>query len=161
MTMTDIEEVKRAVNAAVGSLKEELPKLDFQAVHERSTAHRLAVQLESHFKTWNVDCEYDRNEQQLQKMLDGIAQYKSKKTEKPTDGVLPDIIVHHRGGEGPEHNLLVVELKKHAKFDACDDAKLKLFTDQNGHYKYQVGLYININSGNFDPNWYRDGAKLS
>ena len=65
------EQVQNAVAIAIESLKGEAPALDFQSVHERSTAHRLAVQLEPHFKTWNVDCEYDRNGQ-LQKSLIGI-----------------------------------------------------------------------------------------
>jgi hypothetical protein len=151
--MTDIE-VKQALEAAVKALKTETRPLDFRVVHERSTAHRLAVQLESHFKTWDVDCESDRDEQQLKKMLMGIDQCKSEKT---TDGVFPDIVVHHRGGEGPEHNLLVVELKKRVGFDPCDDRKLELFTDPQGHYQYQIGLYININSGKFDCTWYKNG----
>jgi len=67
--------------------------------------------LESHFKTWNVDCEYDRDGQ-LQKRLMHIAQCNSRKA---TDGILPDIIVHHRRGQGQDHNLLVVELKKTRK----------------------------------------------
>jgi HPt (histidine-containing phosphotransfer) domain-containing protein len=93
--MTD-DQVQNAVAIAIESLKGEAPALDFQSVHERSTAHRLAVQLESQFKTWNVDCEYDRDGQ-LQKRLMHIAQCNSRKA---TDGILPDIIVHHRRGQG-------------------------------------------------------------
>jgi len=153
--MTD-DQVQNAVTIAIESMKTENPALDFGTVHERPTAHRLAVQLESHFHTWNVDCEYDRDGQ-LQKSLMGIAQCKSRKA---TDGILPDIIVHHRRGKGRDHNLLVVELKKNAEEDACDKRKLELLTAANGHYQYQIGLYVNIDGGRFDCTWYKDGAQL-
>jgi len=147
---------------AIIQLKAEVPKLDFGVVHERSTAHRLAVQLEQGIMLrhldWNVDCEYDRDEDQLKKTLLGIAGCISGKN---TDEVLPDIIVHHRGSQGREHNLVVIELKKDSVRDACDSAKLKLFTEPNGHYRYQMGLYININSGRFDFTWYKDGLELA
>ena len=58
------EEVKRRVCLAIEALKGEDPALDFRSVQERSTAHRLAVHLEQHFRAWNVDCEYDRDGQQ-------------------------------------------------------------------------------------------------
>jgi hypothetical protein len=153
--MTD-DQVQDAVAIAIESMRVEDPALDFESAHERSTAHRFAVQLERHFNTWNVDCEYDRDGQ-LQKSLMGIAQCNSRKA---TDGILPDVIVHHRRGEGREHNLLVVEIKKHAKEDACDRRKLELLTARDGRYRYQIGLYINIDSARFDCTWYKDGAQL-
>jgi hypothetical protein len=154
--MTDYQ-VQVGVATAIESVKAENPALDFEGVHERSTAHRLAVQLEPHFNTWNVDCEYDRDGQ-LRKSLLGIAQCNSRKA---TDEILPDIIVHHRQGEGRDHNLLVVELKKYAEEDACDKRKLELLTAPNGHYQYQIGLYINIDAGRFGCTWYKDGVRLS
>jgi len=145
---------------AIESVRTEAPAPEFEAVHERSTAHRLALHFElgGQFETWNIDCEYDRNELQLRKMLHGVAGCGTRG--KATDEVVPDVIIHHRGGAGCEHNLLVVELKKQAGLDPCDDQKLKLFTAPNGHYQYQVGLYININAGGFDCTWGRNGAQL-
>jgi hypothetical protein len=154
--MTD-DQVQNAVRAAIEAVNVEAPPLAFEIVHERSTAHRLAVQLEPHFNTWNVDCEYDRNGQ-LKKSLIGIAQCNSQKA---SDEILPDIIVHHRQGEGRENNLLVIELKKHAREDACDRKKLELLTAQTGHYRYQLGLFINIDGGRFECTWYKDGIRLA
>ena len=91
------------------------------------------------------------------KSLMGIAQCNSRKA---TDEILPDIIVHHRRGEGRDHNLLVVELKKYAEEDACDKRKLELLTDPNGRYQYQLGLYINIDGGRFTCTWYKDSTRL-
>jgi hypothetical protein len=150
--MTDVQ-VQRAVTVAIERVKAENPALDLETVHERSTAHRLAVQMEQHFSTWNVACEYDRDGQ-VQKSLMGIAQCNSRKA---TDEILPDIVVHHRRGEGRANNLLVIELKKHAEEDVCDRRKLELLTAPTGHYHYQIGLYINIDGGRFGCTWYKDG----
>jgi hypothetical protein len=129
--------------------------LEFGSVHERTTAHRLAVQLEPQVGTWNVDCEYDRDGQMVKHLL-GIAECDPNRA---TDRILPDIIVHHRHGRGRRHNLLVVELKKNAVEDACDRRKLELLTDPGGRYQYQVGLYINIDNDRFTCTWYKDGAR--
>lgn len=149
------EEIKSAVACAIASLRAECPPLEFENVHERSTAHRLAVQLEPYFQGWNVDCEYDRDGQ-LQKILMGIADCDPRGR---TNRILPDIVIHHRGGEGRASNLLVVELKKHADEDACDRRKLELLTAPDGHYQYQFGLYINIAGDAFRCTWYKDGAR--
>ena len=76
---------------------------------------------------------------------------------RKTDTIVPDIIVHHRGSEGRLHNLLVIELKKDAAEDACDRKKLELLTRPDGHYAYQLGLYINIDGGKFACTWYENG----
>lgn len=151
------EQVQAAVQTAIGRVKGETPPLNFQAAHERSTAHRLAVHMEPHFRPeWNVDCEYDRDGQ-VRKTLEGIAHCNAQ---KETDDILPDIIVHHRTGEGRAHNLLVIELKKAAAVDVCDQRKLELLTHPGGHYQYQLGLYINIDDGRFACTWYKDGKRL-
>jgi hypothetical protein len=86
--MTD-EQVQGAVLAAIECLQRERPALEFQVVHERSTAHRLAVNMERYFGgMWNVDCEYDR-QGQMRKTLAGIRECDGRKTES----IVPDIIV--------------------------------------------------------------------
>ena len=150
------EQVRAAVRAAIECLQGETPPLEFRDVHERSTAYRLAVHMEPHFGgTWNVDCEYDRDGQ-VRKTLEGITQCDGRKT----DAIVPDIIVHHRGYEGRFHNLLVIELKKDAAEDPCDRKKLELLTRTDGHYGYQLGLYINIDGGRCTCTWYKDGQRL-
>ena len=150
------QEVREGVQKAIFGVQAEVPLLDFKAVHERSTAHRLAVHLESVFRGWNVDCEYDRDGQ-IRKYLLGKAQCDSQ---SQSDAIVPDIIVHHRRGLGREHNLLVIEMKKNAAEDACDQSKLKLLTAQTGRYQYQLGLYINVDGGKFTCTWYKNGEKL-
>ena len=133
------EQIKAAIQQAIEKLKAESPPEFFGAVHERATAHRLATHMEPLFTGWNIDCEYDRDGQ-MEKLLLGIKGCNSK---KKSNKILPDIIVHHRVKQGSAHNLLVIELKKDATEDVCDKKKLELLT-ANGHYQYQLGLYINI-----------------
>jgi len=78
-------------------------------VHERTIAHRLAVYLEHRFAVFHVDCEYNND-------LDsetGRKQVYYPNSSSGT-GVYPDIIVRHRGLNCPNHNLLVIEIKKNS-----------------------------------------------
>jgi len=152
-------EVKAAVDEALKDLEEEVRALDFAKVHERSTAHRLAVHLESKFPGWDVDCEYDRD-LTAKKLLAGIAECNER---RQRDDIFPDIIVHHRGLQGREDNLLAIEIKKNCREDPCDRRKLELLTKQQDNslpYRYQFGLYLNFNfaSKEFDQTWYKRGC---
>jgi hypothetical protein len=152
------DQVRTAIQSAINAVRHEVRPLNFELAQERSVAHRVAVHMEPHFRQeWDVDCEYDRDGQ-LKKTLEGI---KGCNTEKKTNQILPDIIVHHRRGEGRAHNLLVIELKKDAKEDRCDRRKLELLTSRHGHYQYQLGLYVNIEGGKFTCTWYKDAQKLA
>lgn len=148
------DDIQRIIAHSLHCLRNEQPPLDFHIVHERSTAHRLAVYLESPFHGWNIDCEYDRDGQ-ARKLLGGIRACSPRRT---TDHILPDIIVHHRGQNGHQHNLLVIEIKKDAAQDQCDFERLRRMTQRNGSFCYQLGLYINLNGGQFDCTWFKDGA---
>jgi hypothetical protein len=151
--MTD-DQLRAAIRSAIEGVRKEAPPLNFKLVHERAIAHRLAVHMEPHLgQEWNVDCEYDRDGE-VAKALMGISD-----SQKKTDKILPDIIVHHRGGKGHAHNLLVVELKKDAAEARYDQRKLELLTHPEGYFQYQFGLYINIDSGKFTRIWYKDSRK--
>ena len=139
-------EVKESIETAIKKLKEEKPRLNFGDIHERATAHRLAVHMEKLFLGWNIDCEYNRDKDIVKKLKDT----------GNTDRIFPDIIVHKRG---EPINLLIIELKKNNAEDPCDHKKLTLFTSQNGKYKYQLGLYVNINGGEFECTWFKNGEK--
>lgn len=93
---------------------------------------------------------------QVQKLLEGIRACDQRRT----DRILPDIIVYHRGQNGIERNLLVVELKKDDPQDACDFAKLGGLTDLRGPFCYELGLYININRGAFSCTWFKNARVI-
>lgn len=145
------------VYAAIDAVRDEHPPLDFPFIHERTVAHRLAVELERHVIGWNVDCEYNRD-RDIYKMLEGIAMCDAQRA---TDRIFPDVIIHRRGAAGREHNLLVLELKRNDPFDTCDFRKLQLLTHPSGRYAYQFGLYVNINDGAFDCTWFADGEHVT
>jgi len=85
------------LNRALGALVIRDRYLLERDVSERAITHKLAEYLQDEFPNWNVDCEYNRDGHEPKRL--GF-----------DDKVLPDIIVHRRGEEGP--NLMVIEVKK-------------------------------------------------
>ena len=107
---------------------------------ERCIAHRFAVHLAAQFPDWDVDCEYNRNGDQLKKMP---LSDECRELLRKTDRVVPDIIVHKRGAEGP--NLLAIEVKREGQpGEECDRTKLEGYISMIG---YSCGLYVSFNSG--------------
>ena len=110
---------------------------------ERCIAHRFAVHLAAQFPNWDVDCEYNRNGDELKEMP---LSDECKALLRKTGRVFPDIIVHKRGDEGP--NLLAIEIKiKGRPGEECDIAKLQGYISNIG---YSCGLYISFNLGFVD-----------
>lgn len=94
---------------------------------ELSIAHKFAEALQGRYASeyWSVDCEYNRNAQDI------------KRTSWQTEGrtgslVRPDVIVHNRGSED---NLAVIEIKKSScSPNDIEQDKLKLLA-----YKKELG----------------------
>jgi len=99
---------------------------------ERCIASRLAMYLQQEFPEFSVDVEYNRIGAHPKAMAlpEECANYRSKNGEPL---VVPDVIVHKRGAEGP--NLLVLELKKTTNRDSrvCDQMRVKAFRKQLGY----------------------------
>ncbi len=133
-------------------------------VHERTIAHRLAVYLEHRFTGFHVDCEYNND-------LDSETGRKQVyfPCENAISPVIPDIVVHHRGRNGPGHNLLVLELKKlpgtPSELDR-DREKLCRFTasDQVSHLSYRCGAFVTLGvkeaAGEFRIEWFEHGVSV-
>jgi hypothetical protein len=124
----------------------ELLRLD---VNERSISHRLAIYLEHYFPGWNIDCEYNRYHnvierfERLSKRLN-IRPRNIKSDDTQATTVFPDIVVHRRN---TDENLVVIEMKKtfSQEDDDYDLGKLKAFKSQLG---YQFAIFIKIKTGN-------------
>ena len=97
-------------------------------IHEPTLSHRLAVYLESEFPGFNVDCEYDGNiDAENGKKYIYILKQKAIQLGSIKAGedeqeflyrcIIPDIIVHKRGHNGSENNLLIIEVKKSSNPD--------------------------------------------
>jgi len=140
-----IDEIKSRIDNALNLLT--LPENDKYLLEhnlgERCIAHRFAVHLASQFPDWDIDCEYNRNGDELKEMP--ISE-ECKALLRKTRRVFPDIIIHKRGDEGP--NLLAIEIKREGQpGEECDIAKLHGYISNIG---YACGLYVSFISGSVD-----------
>ena len=149
------EVVKKNVERSLNYLLRNDMYLFEIGIHERTLAHRLAVYLENEFSSWNVDCEYNRNQYDLKLIrpsgLDGGDRR-----------VFPDIIIHHRG---TTDNLLAIELKKKISEDAQaeDERKLNEYINRLG---YHYGLFLLFETGSTNHGigrveWFRHHSSQS
>lgn len=133
-------------------------------VHEQAIAHRIAVYLEPVFSENHVDCEYNND-------LDSETGRKRVRYPDRTEDsdVRPDIVVHHRGLNGRNHNILVVELKKLPGTEDelnTDRNKLCDFTaqGQHKHFGYQCGALVKLGvkdcAGKILIEWFENGASI-
>jgi hypothetical protein len=131
-------ELKKIVYRALDEFYKRDPELLDLDASEWAIAHRLAVYLEHELPPeWNVDCEYNRqgSEGEAKAMGNG-------------GKIRPDVVIHHRTLLEPEHNLLVIEVKK-CETDA-DLMKAREYTKQpNGDrkFQYQYGLALSVLDG--------------
>jgi hypothetical protein len=152
------ERIKEKVYGALDLLRLHDYYLLKEDINERTITHKLAEHLQHYFYSYNVDCEYNRNINEL----DSLKKIRISKTEK---SVFPDIIVHKRGKN--DKNLLIVELKKSTSSESLDYDYLKLmsYTQQNtpNTLNYQFGVFIKIFTGcewqaNPELIWFERGA---
>lgn len=99
---------------------------------ERCIASRLALHLQSRFPAYSVDVEYNRagDTPKKLKLPMECANYQDERGEAL---VVPDIIVHRRGADGP--NVLVLELKKTTNPNShnSDFLRVQAFRNQLGY----------------------------
>jgi hypothetical protein len=119
-----------------------------RGIHERALTHKFAEALQCVFRSWHVDCEFNRNGDQpksvkYHKLVEESARSKDIDIRKKL--VLPDIIIHRRGGV----NLLIIEAKTNDASKAAQDfdrRKLKAYLDESLRYHY--ALFMTFNLGN-------------
>lgn len=149
----DVEwkEIKQRIRDAVWQLQElDGPLLEI-AVHERTITHRLAIYLEPHFSSWDVDVEYNRSgpgdskeipdweEIDWERYAEGLTVEELTREVKDRT-TYPDIIVHHRG---TEENLVVIEVKKAGESWDADRLKLRVLGHQVG-LNYSHAAFVEI-----------------
>ena len=139
------EELEKAVLEALNRLYARDTTLLSDDAAEWTITHRLAVYIENALPGWDVDCEYNRQGPNA-----------DTKVRDNASLVRPDIIVHHRRLIQKPHNLLAVEIKKHA----CDhdSDKTREYTDRPNRerlFQYQYGVTISLDGPELV--WYKDG----
>jgi hypothetical protein len=130
------------IQSAIDHLLERDAMLFQNDVAERAITHRLANYLQEQFAEWDVDCEYNRNLNDVKRL---------KEICNPTNNengasVFPDIIIHKRM---TDNNFIVIEVKKTTNTtpDDCDMQKLEAFRNELG---YKHGLFIRFKAGTKD-----------
>jgi hypothetical protein len=115
-------------------------------VNERSLTHKLAEYIEKEFPGYDVDCEYNRNDDQL-KQLHLPSDRRVRINDIRAKTVFPDIIVHRRD---TDENILVIEVKKinSPKGKAFDLMKLHAFKNELG---YKHAVFVQIGTGPSTP----------
>ncbi len=151
MPLPTERQIRDAVQRALDRLTQEDAHLFSVNVCERCLTFRLALYLQSEFPDWRVDCEYNRDGRFPKQLSEVKRQRRLHDPTSRTEGdVYPDIIVHHRGPEGP--NLLAIEAKRECdltkKEIAFDYVKLRGYRDE---LAYQCVAFIIFGSDPHGP----------
>lgn len=134
----DQREVERRVTEALGAFQREDNYLLAHDLNERCIAGRIASHLQRAFPEWLVDMEYNRDGADPKRL--GLAEECANSTDDNGRAlVVPDIIVHQRGAEGP--NLLGIEVKKAGdrRGVQCDRARIQALQSL---LRYRYGALI-------------------
>jgi hypothetical protein len=125
----DYPEVKNRVEAALAVFEEEDYHLLEHDLSERCISARVAMYLQELFPDYSVDVEYNRAGE-TPKRLNLPEHCANYVDEQGRALVVPDVIIHRRGAEGP--NLLAIEVKKTSNPDgsACDRERIQALRTQ-------------------------------
>jgi hypothetical protein len=142
------EEIKARIICSLKQLCERDCYLLKNDLNECSINHKLASYIQDHFPGWDVDCEYNKNAVDPKKLY--LPSDKVDWNDTEAKSVFPDIIVHRRGGDGP--NLLVIEVKKSTNTTdrKHDDNKLK---EYGNTLKYSYALFLEIGTKDKSGTW--------
>lgn len=141
LTQNQIDELSNVTNRALRKLYRNDLILIQRRGMERSISFRFGLyffQLTRNInwlRTFDIDLEYNKNGE-------GV-----KATLRRPGGVQPDFILHNRGSN--ESNVLIIEFKGWwntlPRARELDRQKVEDFVNQDGEYKYGLGLLIEIN----------------
>lgn len=160
--MSEFDEVRAHVLAAIELLRSNDEYLLRKKAYEVTVAHKLATYMQTEFPCWHVDIEYDldfHDTKDSRKRLRNIVTLLRAKRIKPrrvSELVRPDVIVHRRE---QDDNLLVVEVKKAGNSAiGLDDCKLREFT--GSFFLYRFGLLLRFQGAKQEYSeltWYEAG----
>ena len=135
------QQIETALCRALNNFIEKDSHLLAADTSERSMCHRLAMHLAHEMRSYDVDCEYNRDGFDIKRLR--LTSRGTTDNDQEAVTVFPDIIVHRRGEN--EHNLLVIEMKKASgrfgqDYD-YDIEKLRAFRRELG-YTFAVHVVI-------------------
>lgn len=139
-------------------LKEEKEIIEID-INERTLSARLMFHLQTilledglyreKYKTYSVDCEYNRINEYKIKTLKRYENFEIDDNSDKIRKIFPDIILHKRK---EEDNLIVIEMKKSTSNNKdCkekDRERLKIMTDLNepNNFNYTLGVYFEVDT---------------
>ena len=139
-------------------LKEEKEIIEID-VNERTLSARLMFHLQTilledklyreKYKTYSVDCEYNRINEYKIKTLKRYENFEIDDNSDKIRKIFPDIILHKRK---EEDNLIVIEMKKSTSNNKdCkekDRERLKIMTDLNdpNNFNYTLGVCFEVDT---------------
>ena len=117
-------------------------------LHERSITFRLGLYLQQRFRSWNVDCEYNKEGVESKRLM--TLPHHAECSKPRDDGYLvyPDIIIHRRGNQGP--NLLALEMKK-TTTGGCRDCDKEKLTAYLCELQYRHAVFVEFEAGTQEP----------
>lgn len=114
---------------------------------ERCIAHRLAVYLEREFEGWHIDCEFNRQGaegERITKRVRATAALTESRDGQGSMDVTPDIIVHRRR---TVFNLIAIEVKPSDSYGLEKDrAKLGAYLTDD-HLRYAFAALVTYQNG--------------
>jgi len=124
-------------------------RLFIDHTHERSimfhVGRRLACEVDTWPGDWSVDLEYNRDR--------GAVKRGNTFSGEQAKRILPDLMIHHRGRQGPHHNLLVLE----AKLAVSDPGRREDHEKLAGiveKYNYRHAVYLEFGQLGAGPRWH-------
>ena len=139
-------------------LKEEKEIIEIN-VNERTLSARLMFHLQTilledklyreKYKTYSVDCEYNRINEYKIKTLKRYENFEIDDNSDKIRKIFPDIILHKRK---EEDNLIVIEMKKSTSNNIDrkekDRERLKIMTNLNdpNNFNYTLGVYFEVDT---------------
>ena len=125
-------DVRTRLDAALSRLVAQDAYLFANNLLERCIAARLAMYLQHEFPEHHVDVEYNRDADTPKRL--GLPDECANDVDEHGESlVVPDVIVHRRGPDGP--NILVLEVKKTTNPAPihCDSIRIRSFRAQYGY----------------------------
>jgi hypothetical protein len=124
------EMIYNSLLRACNKLYQEKKYLIDEKSNELTIASHLATYLRDYIKMWDVDTDYRRE-----------GPYRTSKRDLEDNIIIPDIIVHKNGPDGP--NIAAIEIKGYWNYEdrTTDIAKLKAIQLKH-HYSYLFRIEI-------------------
>lgn len=130
--------------------------------------HALEIEKSILLKGYIVDSEYNRFEDEPKKAFEECGNCEIKKNclsdVDDSKKIRPDLIIHIRGENEEDSNLMVIEVKKQKQNQDSyknDYNKLKYLTCKRAKYRYQIGAHIVFSKRKDGKNikWFENGKE--